>query len=238
MTIALEDTDPYRDCYQKPLAGRLAPDAVVRWAAMFQQAWTLLAQYAPDRARELADGLRAVVPLSVADTEPGLSATSRTAFGALALTLPQRAEHLAVTMVHEFQHSKLSALLDTMPLYDAETEERYFAPWRQDPRPVGGLLQGAYAFLAVGEVWGRLSTGAETTTDATRHFAELREQVRHVLDTLVRSPHLNADGYRLIAAMQERLASQLAVRLPTALVVSAREALSEAMAAWRARNDR
>ena len=40
------------------------------------------------------------------------------AFGAFGLTRPASAADFAVTLVHEFQHSKLSALLDLVPLYD------------------------------------------------------------------------------------------------------------------------
>ena len=52
-----------------------------------------------------------------------------------------------MTLVHEFQHSKLSAMLDLVPLTDPDDHGRYFAPWRVDPRPLAGLLQGVYAFV-------------------------------------------------------------------------------------------
>jgi len=161
-----------------------------------------------------------------------------TAFGALALTLPERPEHLAATMVHEFQHSKLSAFLDLLPLYDPQAKGKYFAPWRPDPRPIGSLLQGAYAFSAVGDLWHHLRDHAGDSVDATRHFAELREQVRQVIDTLVGSPHLNEDGRQFVAQLREAHAAQMTVRLPKTVVSSSHAALSETFAAWRARNSR
>jgi hypothetical protein len=30
---------------------------------------------------------------------------------------------------------------------------RYYVPWRDDPRPISGLLQGAYAYLGVTGFW-------------------------------------------------------------------------------------
>jgi len=62
-------------------------------------------------------------------------------------------------MVHEFQHSKL------------------WAPWRTDPRPLGGLLQGVYAFLGVADTWRALAARPALGDLAMREFAEAREQV-------------------------------------------------------------
>ena len=32
--------------------------------------------------------------------------------------------------------------------------ERVYAPWRPEPRPVVGLLQGVYAHLGIARFWG------------------------------------------------------------------------------------
>lgn len=236
LALALEDQEPYRDCYGTPLAPRLPASEVDRWRGLLAPAWMLLVRYAPDRAREVACGLRALVPLARGAARPGLSATSGTAFGALALTLPTRPEHLATTLVHEMQHSKLSALLDLVPLYDTTARETYFAPWKPEPRPLGGLLQGAAAFLAVSEIWSRLRHPDAGVPDATRHFAALREQVRHALDTLDRSPHVNPDGRRFLAGLRRGLVDQFAVDLPDPVVRSARRELTETYASWTLRN--
>jgi HEXXH motif-containing protein len=234
--VALDDVDPYRGCYRKPLTGRLTSAEVASWADLFQQSWAVLMVHARGRALELTGGLRSLVPLSTAHSEPGLSATSGTAFGALGLTRPEQPEHLAATLVHEFQHSKLSAFLDLVPLYDVKSTDLYFAPWRPDPRPIGGLLQGAYAFLAVCDLWRRLSGQAGLATDAERHFAELREQLRVVLDTLDRSPHLNDDGRKFVSGMKKTHAALVEVDVPRSTVEAARSALDKTLANWKAGN--
>ena len=231
VTLVLDDLDPYRGCYRMPVASRLSNREIHHWQRLFADAWRLLVRQAPGWAAEVAGGLRAMVPLSESDAEPGLSATSRTAFGALALTRPERAEHLAATLVHEFQHSKLSALVDVIPLYDPNTTGVFFAPWRRDARPLPGLLQGAFAFLAVSDVWRRLSDRADART-----FAELREQVREVVATLDGSRHLTADGRTLVDGMKTRLAGLLAEPLPPDLVAAARQALADTRAEWEIRN--
>jgi len=52
-----------------------------------------------------------------------------------------------VTVAHESQHLKFAALLDGVDLTMPGDGQRCYAPWREDPRPVVGLLQSAYAFL-------------------------------------------------------------------------------------------
>lgn len=232
LSVLLDDLDPFRDCYRKPLASRLDDATVLRWEALLDQAWAILVRQDRARAAEVAGGLTALVPLSQTDAEPGLSATSRIALGALALTLPPRPEHLAATLVHEFQHSKLSALLDLLPLYDPRATERYFAPWRKDPRPIGGLLQGAYAFLAVTDLWRRLASTSCGPVDAMAHFTELREQVRHVLATLETSPHLTGDGRQFVARLQGVMNKLLTHPAPADKVALAQAELTSKLDNW------
>ena len=40
-----------------------------------------------------------------------------------------------------------------MDLFDPADSATYQVPWRPDPRPVDGVLNGTYAYLAVGELW-------------------------------------------------------------------------------------
>ena len=105
-----------------------------------------------------------------------VSATSPAAYGAIATSWPPDQVTLAETLVHEFQHVKLCGLLDMVPLA-ASGEQRVYAPWRQDPRPAGGLLQGVYAHLGIVRFW-QAQQHAEADPDgllrAQVHFARWR----------------------------------------------------------------
>src|ERR1044072_7049241 len=65
------------------------------------------------------------------------------------MTAAATTRHRAMTLAPEPPHAKLSALIALTPLPLPEDGSRYYAPWRDDPRPLGGLLQGAYAFLGI-----------------------------------------------------------------------------------------
>jgi len=235
LSVVLDDLDPWRACYKKRVAPRLTETDVLQWEHMLRQAWQILADHAPRRAAELADGLRSMVPLSPEDAGPGLSATSGTAFAALGLTLSQRPEHLAATLIHEYQHSKLSALLTLLPMYDATDATLHFAPWRADPRPVGGLMQGSFAFLAVASFWLRLHRAQPDRALPLRMFAELRLQVDVVLSTLAAARSLNETGRDFVAAMRATLDPMLAVALPPDVDDAARRSLGSTRHAWQQR---
>jgi HEXXH motif-containing protein len=232
LSVALDDLDPYRDVHHVPAADRLPDAELPAWQELFRQAWTLLVRYAPERVEELAAGLRSLVPLAQPDAAASRSATVRDAFGMFGLTRPESAVDFAVTLVHEFQHSKLSALLDVVPLYRDEGEATYYAPWRRDPRPIGGLLQGVYAFLGVADLWRVLRGCAHLRELATIRFAEVREQVRCALAGLDRATCLTPAGRRFVAGMRCAVDALLAEPVPAGVVRRARAALDANYQTW------
>jgi HEXXH motif-containing protein len=238
LTVTLDDLDPYRDSHHIPAAGRLSQRRWARWQELFGHAWEMLCRHAPTYAADLPGGLRSLVPLADAGAGPARSATARHAFGTFGLTEPESAADFAITLVHEFQHAKLSALLDFVPLYDASSGETYYAPWRMDPRPIGGLLQGVYAFLGVADVWRLLRADPALRQVAEREFAEVREQVHVALTALTGSGHLTAQGARFAAGVRAKLDALRAVPLPDHVVGRARAALRRNREDWRRRNAR
>jgi HEXXH motif-containing protein len=235
-SLAIEDGNPYRDCYHAPAADRLADAEVRLWQDLFAGAWDLLARFLPERAAELAAGLRSVVPLVAEDDGVARSGTARDAFGNLGLTRPRSAADLAVTLVHEFQHSKLSVLLELVPLYVPGGPERHFAPWRTDARPTGGLIQGVYAFLGVADTWRALRAANGLEEQATREFATVREQVAVGLTALEDSTELSPKGREFAAGLRGALNRLMAEPVPTSAAQAATSALSRRREAWYERN--
>ncbi|WP_051797911.1 HEXXH motif domain-containing protein [Catenuloplanes japonicus] len=233
--VVLEDGDPYRDSYHVDPAARLGDAEAAGWAAVFAEAWELLGRVLPDRAPELAAGLRVLVPLHDDGTGAARSGTGRDSFGMVGLSRPLSAVDLVVTLVHEFQHSKMSALLTLCPLYVPGGGERHFAPWRTDPRPTGGLLQGVYAFLGVADVWSRLR-GHDP--EAEPQFATFLAEVRAGWEALAGSAELTPAGRRFVAGMGEAIAVLEAEPLPAVIAQRSRDELTRKHAAWSVRQGR
>ncbi|MET8348461.1 HEXXH motif-containing putative peptide modification protein [Micromonospora sp. NPDC005206] len=196
--VTIDDQDPWRRRYHHPPAPRLADDAAADLSRLTGQAWRWLHVNLPAHADGLAGLLRSLVPLRPPPSGHAVSATSRDALGAIALSVPADPKTLALLLVHELQHTKLGALLDLVPLHGPGGPARYRAPWRLDPRPVGALLQGAYAHLGVAEVW--RCRRAEGVT-AAFEFAYRREQTARAVRQLTDAVELTDAGRSFVAGM-------------------------------------
>ncbi|GIM84472.1 FxsB family cyclophane-forming radical SAM/SPASM peptide maturase [Salinispora arenicola] len=192
----IEDTDPYRGCYQDlVVAPRLSAGAAGRWAAQLASADRRddVGGYAPG-VRGL---LRAVVPLRPDRRGRQRSATAASAFGAVAMTPVPDAAALAVLLVHEVQHLKLDGVLDVCELVDRRDTRSLTVPWREDPRPVEGVLHGTYAHLAVADIW-RHRAGAQ----ATAQYRRYRAWTDRALDELLGLGALTPVGQRFAGRMR------------------------------------
>ncbi|MGR6999072.1 aKG-HExxH-type peptide beta-hydroxylase [Yinghuangia aomiensis] len=154
--LVLEDSDPYRDFRadaRTPPSRYLTDHEAGRWRKLVSEAFDILTTRHPHTAALVTAALRVLVPLPEAPRFRIASASHNEAFGSAVIALPPDARDLAVTMVHEARHSILNGLLHQLPLLadTAAAEPRYYAQWRTDPRPLSGLLHGAYAFAGVAE---------------------------------------------------------------------------------------
>ena len=202
--VALEDTDPFRDFHQGQVAPRLSDAEFGRWQSAFREAWQEIQGQHRAYAPALAAGLTTLVPLAPAQNGRDLSAASRRAFGAVAVALPADPLTLAGLLIHEFQHVKLGAVLDLCDLYDPADDSLFPAPWGEEKLQLGGLLQGAYAHLAVTDVWRARQRRAEgpAAEEAGRRFVELRGHTREAIDALLGSESLTPLGTSFVQEMR------------------------------------
>ena len=202
--LAVEDTDPYRDCHQWRAAPRLTDAEFAEWQWCFERAWEELSHHHPAYRPALAAGLSVLMPLLPGPEGRDVSATARHAFGAVAAALPGDPVTLALLLIHEFQHVKLGAVLDLYDLYDPTDDRLFHAPWRDDMRPLEGLLQGTYAHLAVTNFWHArqmATTGAEADAAGER-FAYWHAHTRDAIETLMNCGSLTPLGAQFVGEMR------------------------------------
>ncbi|GAB2979220.1 HEXXH motif domain-containing protein [Saccharothrix stipae] len=234
--VHLDDTGPYRGLAIPERPAPLSGAAVARWQSIFTEAWTLLERHHPHQARELAGGLSMITPRSTVFRFRSHSGSVGDGYGAAIISEPHDAAHLAMTMVHEYQHSKLNAIGQLAPLTSVDSAATCYAPWRDDARPVAGLYQGVNAFLSVVEFLAR-QRGHSTGVDAALmhfDFALLRGQVGEALEALRGHPSLTEPGKRFAGVLAERLTALLDLAVPAELLSAAETAALDHRAAWRA----
>ncbi|MER5469755.1 HEXXH motif-containing putative peptide modification protein [Streptomyces sp. NPDC002685] len=232
--VPLDDLDPYRTARGGPRPDTLSGPVTLadadhkHWLHAWSGTAAVLGLGGELRLAEAVALLTCLVPLSEppgsVPGRPGgsCSGTRREAFGAVLSSVPATATMFAATLVHEIQHTKLAALSEMVTLHHATQQARHFAPWRTDPRPYDGLLQGAYSHLALADFFQR--TALATTLPARRdaaweQHARYQEQVGAVLPALVGSGDLTVPGRQFVDRMvevYERLAEQPPPRGPAA----------------------
>ncbi|NRQ33604.1 HEXXH motif domain-containing protein [Nonomuraea sp. NN258] len=231
-TVTIDDLDPCR-WPGDDTEDRLDADRRQRWTDCLRAAWRLLSERHPGVAAELATVLATLVPV-VARTHDQHSASSRETFGAIAVSDPVGGLDLALILAHELQHAKLNALSEVVDLIAPDSGRRYYAPWRPDPRPLFGLLHGAYAHAAVAGFWREHLADAELAPRAQAEFARWRAAAHEVTGTLLDSGELTEAGTRFVTGLRHTLGGWLAEPVPPAAEALARRWSERHREAWAA----
>ena len=86
--------------------------------------------------------------------------------------------------MHELHHMKLNLLMDSVPLYRRGSGELFYSPWRDDPRPLSGLIHGLFAGVAVTNFWRTECRGPDRGMLSEFELARIRRQVEIGLPVL------------------------------------------------------
>lgn len=214
------------------------PD-VARWRAGIAEGWDLLARRHREVAEELAESVTVLTPLPEPPGGGVNSATVVDAFGCLFLSLAPDAESVALTLAHELQHTKLNAVMDLYQLAVPVPGERFYAPWREDPRPLVGLLHGTYAYIGVSAFWRRQrehARSADARLRADVEFARWRVSTLEAARTLLASGRLTAIGRGFVTGMAEVLQRWCAEPVPTRALALASRRAAEHRDRWTTRH--
>ncbi|MFF4173367.1 HEXXH motif domain-containing protein [Streptomyces sp. NPDC001744] len=211
----LDDLDPYRvppggvGTPARHAAERADVDHAV-WSGHWRAARDLLRRTDRERAAEVGRTVGALVPLRPYGPR-SVGATLSVAPGAVLMTPSAGACDMAETLVHELHHSKLSTLHELVPLYRPGDAALHRVGWRGDARPVSGVFQGAYAHLALADLWRRArdAPGAPRAwrTRAAQQFDHIHDQVGDALTILLESDELTDEGREFARHMRRLHAS-------------------------------
>lgn len=235
LSLIIDDIDPYRFPPSAGLSARLDPREARHWAAVLGDAWTLLLRYHRRMAAEVRTIVTTLTPLhrGVLYTS---NATSRATFGCVALSRPSDGRALALALIHEVQHAKLAALSDLVALVRPNTQELYYAPWRDDPRPAEALLHGTYAHLGVAEFWRKqryVDAGQQGNLLAHAEYVRWRDATAEAANTLSQCPDLTALGHDFVEGIHETLRVWRRDHVPRVAAELARTAAESHRLQWR-----
>lgn len=230
-SIPLDNADPYWTCFDLPISTTITDATIERWQRQLAGALAILAHRHHHRLAAITAAVRCLVPLGQDGQLNGVSASSRNAPGAVALSELASPDRFAATLVHEVQHFRTYALHDLVALHGEATASLY-SPWRNDPRKLPGLLHGAVAFLGVADFWSRERPAAGRR--AGLMYARTVRQLRTGCEILNDSPELTSAGTVLVAGL--RAAVDQLPRAETEVLRLADDLAAHHRAVWRLRN--
>ncbi|WP_173082502.1 HEXXH motif domain-containing protein [Phytohabitans rumicis] len=238
LTVWLDDLDPFRDLADPVPPARLDGQAFARWCALLEDAWSLLCRDHPDEAAAMADGVVSLVPLAPVPGWDTRSASNGEAFGSVMVSEPPDALTLAVALVHEYQHIGLGGLMHLLRLAGEDDGSLYYAPWRDDPRPLHGLLQGVYAFFGIANFWRRhrRTVSGPLAALADLEFAYARTQTIEAARIVRGAAALTDQGGRFVDGLLARLLTWSDETVPAEVTRLAGINADSHRAGWRLRH--
>jgi HEXXH motif-containing protein len=161
-------------------------------------ALSLLRRIWPQSVPDLLVVVRGVVAIT-APSGVTYSASAPAVPGAILLTVRENEapEIVAECLIHEAAHVKLDTLWSLAPMLTNGSEARFRHPWREDMRPMRGVLLGAHAFLNVAEMDRRgLASGIEAM-QSPHQFKRRREELGVAMATLAADAAYTPLGRRI-----------------------------------------
>lgn len=241
LTLAVDEFDPYRSYLRTSPPRVLSEAEATAWHRYLGEAWSILLRDEPVAAAAMRRGLLSLTPTGRSEPFRTYSSSAGDAFGGFNASLPDGSSYLAAIMVHEFQHIKLGGLMHVHPLLrpatpeESERPELFHAPWRDDPRPLEGLLQGVYAFFGVTRFWRTHRHTIDPAQAPAAHFEYVfwRDQLLATLDTVRDHERLTPLGRRILATLGEHCAQWTEDDVPAEIAWRARELAADHLARWR-----
>ncbi|MBE9185311.1 hypothetical protein IQ270_11460 [Microcoleus sp. LEGE 07076] len=187
----------------------LTPTSTIKWLSSLEEAWFWIDSCSTLLASEIFMGVQSLVPVHSHAIDVHRSQTFREIPGLLVLSWMSDTSVIVEALVHEYHHHKLNALLNLDPIIvEGSPEAIYYSPWRDDPRPLSGILQGIYVFQAVLEFGHKiLKTDIPILQEKRlkQRVYTAKQQLLTALKVLTTNAKFSLIGQALIEAIEENI---------------------------------
>lgn len=172
------------------------------WEARLQAAVKLIARVHPKLSSELHAIVSVIVPLQALENYH-ISCTIADAAGAIWCSLTST-DALAEALVHEYGHTKLHLLMKHIELLaeDCPQSASFFSPWRPDPRPIEGLLHGAFVAIYVTRFWEILANLRQQPDDFSK-WGRAAARLSAAVNELLALPYFTSAGQTFLKTFVE-----------------------------------
>ena len=147
--------------YRNPDGSRYLPigfSEIKKEVPVVIDAFQLIEKYWIEMANHISSTIQVVHLVKSPNPDRHMSCTSLLFFGSI-LTSTGNELQLSEALVHEYSHNLLNMVILAGEIFESQIpqEEIYYSPWREDPRPISGVLHAVFVFTNVSELLDRLS---------------------------------------------------------------------------------
>ena len=139
---------------------------------------------------------------------PYFSGSTSDLWGAMHMCAPRYDEVIAECITHEAAHFWLNLADEVTPISsDSWGRAEWLSPWRQDKRPIGGVIHGVFVFSCVALVLALLfakSKNADSQLRLRRRIEKVASQVQAGAQECLRSDLLTKFGESIVSASTQR----------------------------------
>jgi HEXXH motif-containing protein len=199
-----------KSIFRKSYFPKLAPKTLKAQglADMIGRALAFISQVLPVTAADLIALIKWYVPLYTPDMRTHNSFSSEDLIGVIFLSEAYAEENLAEAIVHEYLHNQLYLLMEAHDVVQFETEQKYYSPWRTDPRPNYGLIHACHVFSGVADFY---AAAEKLPMLSDRHDAFHRNRIKRCIQVRMGLRQIRRDllpelGQRLVDAMEDEVA--------------------------------
>ncbi len=144
--LPVRDPILFEDAYQDRIMTKCDP----HFPHYLATATRLISTVDPATAERIRKNISWYVPIVSPEANVHCSFTSPRLHGVIFLSQSDDVLRLSEALVHEYAHMELDVLMSVEPLTgDISPDERFYSPWRQDPRPIAGLFHALHVFSEV-----------------------------------------------------------------------------------------
>jgi HEXXH motif-containing protein len=195
-----------------PAAGRSTFEVQERHRDLVERALRLIARHLPDALEPLDRFIRWVAINPVSEMDDTNFVSDSNLLGSFAVLGIDNPWVVASACIHEMHHNRLFCIEELDGFLEGERlgthdDAEYYSPWREQPRPLRGILHGLYVYVPEARYWQSCAAATDAPEPALAlardRVVRIRLQQEIALHQLERFGRFTARGAELFRQLAE-----------------------------------
>jgi len=185
-------------------------DALLEWGHLMKDVQKILYNYWPEIENIIGFYLYEITPIKSPVEDMDISCTTKSFHGSIFCSEIEPYQ-MSETVIHEFSHSLLNEVMDNNDVFDKKCskEEKFYSPWRPEPRHCSGILHAIYVFEKVADYYARLLKANIKAEIYEYRYSLIVSRLELAINTIINNAILTNFGQKLIDSLNKKINTHL-----------------------------